>query len=269
MRTSADEPAREQPGREQAGLDLLTKVGTVLDVLIAGGEVSATDIAASTGQPVSSTYRLLTNLQGIGLVEPASQRGLFRLGLDCLRIGAAVESHLDVRAAALPELRWLCDTTGATAFLCLRRAEQAVCIERIEGPDVRWLAMRLGDSLPLYLGGAPLALLAHMPTAERDVLVTRFAEQDPQITVGRLRARISETRRRGYAVSDQDVTVGVAALGAPIFNHRGEIEAAVSISGLREVLLADDQPREALLHAAHRISTALGWYGGRQGSQDA
>lgn len=255
--------AAEAP-REQTGLDLLAKAGAVLDVLTAGGEVSAGDIAAATGQPVSSVYRLLTNLQATGLVEPASQRGLFRLGLDCLRIGAALEERLDVRAAAVPELRALQKATGATAFLCLPREDRAVCIERIEGSDVRWLAMRLGDSLPLHRGGAPLALLANLPTGERDVLVATFAERQ-DVTAGSLRARINDTRRRGYAVSDQDVTPGVAALGAPIFNHRGEVEAAVSISGLRELLLSSEEPTTRLLATAQRISAGLGWQGGGQG----
>lgn len=257
------ELADEVP-REQTGLDLLAKAGAVLDVLTAGGEVSAGDIAAATGQPVSSVYRLLTNLQATGLVEPASQRGLFRLGLDCLRIGAALEERLDVRVAAVPELRALQKDTGATAFLCLPRDDRAVCIERIEGPDVRWLAMRLGDSLPLHRGGAPLALLANLPAGERDVLVATFAERQ-EVTAGSLRARINDTRRRGYAVSDQDVTPGVAALGAPIFNHRGEVEAAVSISGLRELLLASEGPTTRLLATAQRISAALGWLGGTRG----
>jgi DNA-binding IclR family transcriptional regulator len=102
-------------------------------------------------------------------------------------------------------------------------------------------------------------LLANLPPAERDQQVAAFAAAG-QVTAGSLRARIADTRRRGYAASDQDVTPGVAALGAPIFNHRGEVEAAVSISGLRDVLLADG-PREELLAAARRTSEALGWNG--------
>ena len=242
-------------------MDLLTKAGSLLDVLTAGGEVSAGEIAQQTGQPVSSVYRLLANLQAIGLVETASQRGLFRLGLDCLRIGAALEERLDVRAVGRPDLLTLRQATGATAFLFLPRGDRAVCIERVEGSDVRWLAMRLGDSLPLYMGGAPLALLAHLPAGEQEALIAQFAGEG-NLTAGGLRARINTTRQHRYAVSDQDVTAGVAAMGAPVFNHRGEVEAAVSISGLREVLLSSDTAANELLAAADRISALLGWVGG-------
>jgi DNA-binding IclR family transcriptional regulator len=254
----------EEAQREQSGLDLLTKAGAVLDVLTAGGEVSAGEIAQQSGQPVSSVYRLLANLQAVGWVEPASQRGLFRLGLECLRIGAALEERLDVRAVARPDLVALRHATGASALLYLPRGDRAVCIERVEGPDVRWLAMRLGDSLPLYVGGAPLALLAHLPPGERDGLIAQFVSEGGGVTAGGLRARINATRQRRYSVSDQDVTAGVAALGAPVFNHRGEVEAAVSISGLRDVVLSSDDPVDELLAAADRISRSLGWLGGQR-----
>ena len=56
----------------------------------------------------------------------------------------------------------------------------------------------------------------------------------------------------------------MAAMGAPVFNHRGEVEAAVSISGLREVLLSSDEAAVELLAAADRISALLGWVGGAQ-----
>ena len=48
---------------------------------------------------------------------------------------------------------------------------------------------------------------------------------------------LTDTRKNGYALSDADVTPGIAALGAPIFNHRHELEASLSISGLRDQIL--------------------------------
>ena len=38
-------------------------------------------------------------------------------------------------------------------------------------------------------------------------------------------------------VSDNNVTPGIAAIGAPIFDHRGEVAASLSVSGLREGIL--------------------------------
>lgn len=168
-----------------------------------------------------------------------------------------------MRDAAVPELRRLLAETGATSFLCIRAGDRAVCVERFEGRDVRSLALTLGQSLPLHRGAAPRAILAFLPQSERNALIEELATTD---TDGHPTSRteimtlVDDVRRRGYAVSDGDVTPGIAAVGAPIFNHRGEIEAALSISGLRpQVLDASSRTIPLVLAAAAAVSGALGF----------
>src|SRR4029078_13046998 len=71
---------------------------------------------------------------------------------------------------------------------------------------------------------------------------------------------LADVRKRGYAISDGDVTTGIAALGAPVFNHRHELVASISISGLRAQILGSKLRRNSalLLQAAHEVSAALG-----------
>jgi DNA-binding IclR family transcriptional regulator len=106
--------------------------------------------------------------------EPVSRRGLFCLGVYFMRIGGRLENRISVREAAVPQLKALLAATGATSFLCLRRGTRAVCVERFEGRDVRSLALALGESLPLYLGAAPVALFTHLPAIERDAVIEQF-----------------------------------------------------------------------------------------------
>jgi DNA-binding IclR family transcriptional regulator len=37
---------------------------------------------------------------------------------------------------------------------------------------------------------------------------------------------------RGYAVSDEDLTIGIASAGAPIFDPTGRVATAISVGGL-------------------------------------
>lgn len=56
------------------------------------------------------------------------------------------------------------------------------------------------------------------------------------------------------------MTPGVGAIGAPVFNHRGELEGAISLSGLRDrVLDPATQNIELVLEAALDSSRALGY----------
>ena len=252
--------------RDSGGLELISKAGAVLDILEQHKEASAADLAAALGEPLSSVYRLLQSLTTTGWVDRGSRRGAYRLGLSLMTIGGLVEDHLDIRDASLPSLRELVDATNVTSFLCVRRGPRAVCLERIEGYAVQSLAMLLGGSLPLYAGAAPRALLAFLPVAEQSAILKDTSQQlrddPPRPDDQDIIADIARIRAAGYSVSDGDVTPGIAALGAPVFNHRGEVQGALSLSGLRGQVLnpaSVDDTIELLRHSAGKASAALGW----------
>jgi DNA-binding IclR family transcriptional regulator len=252
--------------RDSGGLELISKAGAVLDILEQHKEASAADLAAVLGEPLSSVYRLLQSLTTTGWVDRGSRRGAYRLGLSLMTIGGLVEDHLDIRDASLPSLRELVDATNVTSFLCVRRGPRAVCLERIEGYAVQSLAMLLGGSLPLYAGAAPRALLAFLPVAEQGAILKDTSQQlrddPPRPDDQDIIADIARIRAAGYSVSDGDVTPGIAALGAPVFNHRGEVQGALSLSGLRGQVLnpaSVDDTIELLRHSAGKASAALGW----------
>jgi DNA-binding IclR family transcriptional regulator len=253
---------------DSGGLELISKAGAVLGILEQHREASAADLAAALGEPLSSVYRLLQSLTATGWVDRGSRRGAYRLGLSLMTIGGLVEDHLDIRDAALPSLRELVDATGVTSFLCVRRGTRAVCLERIEGYAVQSLAMLLGGSLPLYAGAAPRALFAFLPDGEQSAILKDTSQQlsgdPPRPDEKDIIADIAHIRATGYSVSDGDVTPGIASLGAPVFNHRGEVQGALSLGGLRGQVLNPahvDDTIELVRSAAAKASAGLGWDG--------
>jgi DNA-binding IclR family transcriptional regulator len=258
----------ETPEGPGGGLEILEKVDALISALAQHGEMSAAVLAGEVQEPVSSTYRLLANLSRSGWVAPGSRRGLYRLGLFFMRVGGQLEDSLDIRERTLPPLQKLLNDTGQTAYLCVRDGLRAVCIERLDGGDVRSMALTLGASLPLIIGGAPKAILAFLPDSEyesvRDASLAVARQEGRPRDVADVDRAVAGIRRDGISVSDGDVTAGVAALGAPVFNHRGELVAAVSVSGIRAHIL-DDGVRarsiEAIRRCGQDVSAALGWHG--------
>ncbi len=245
---------------------VLAKAMALIDCIAEEGEVTPARLAELTGEPRSTVYRLLASLQELDLVEPGRRRGTYLLGVKLFRLGSSVVSRFDERQAALPVMERIHDEMGETTFLCVRRGDEAVCIDRIDGSRVNLLALRLGGSLPLHVGAAARALLAFEPPAEWEEYLDRRTLEPltPQTPATReaVLEELRATRARGYSISDQDVTPGVGAVGAPIFDHTGRVRAALSVGGLRDFVLADPERAIALVRdGAAAISRALGYDG--------
>jgi DNA-binding IclR family transcriptional regulator len=249
-------------------VQVIGKAGLILDALAAQGELGAGRLAELVGEPRSSVYRLLASLQRIDLVEPGTRRGTYRLGLKLFRLGSAVLARFDVREAALPVLERLHRETEETVFLSVRRGWEAVCIERLDGRWVQSMAVGVGGSLPLHVGAASRVLLAFEPREVWEEYVARgeLAVFTPRTLATResLFAALGETLRSGCATSDEDVVLGIAAVGAPVFDHRGGVCAAISMSGLKSVILGAnaERSRRTIRAAAAEISHALGYAAG-------
>jgi DNA-binding IclR family transcriptional regulator len=250
---------RENPVRS------LAKAVLLLEALAEEGEATPRRLSEVLHEPRTTVYRLLTGLQALDMVESGTRAGTYRLGWRLLRLGSAVIARLDERQAALPVMERIHERTGETVFLCVRRGDDAVCIERLDGLRVQSLVLRLGGSLPLHLGAGPRVLLAWEPREEWEAYAERVQlEPLTDKTPSTREALFEELERcleQGYALSDEDVTTGIASLGAPVFDYTGRIRAAISVGGMRRFVLEEirDEAVELLTTGARDISTALGY----------
>jgi len=253
------------PATEESRASVLDKVFDLLDTLAEGTDMSASDLADRLDQPRSSVYRLLTKLRERGWVESGSDRATFRLGLEVLRLAEVVRGRFDVRRAARPAMVRIQEEIGETVYLCVRSQDTSVCIDRLDGRFVGRAVLGVGGALPLHVGATSQVLLAFEPESEWEryvaagelVQLTAKSETSPK----RLFAKLTEVRDRGFAISDEDVTLGLGACGTPIFDREGKIAAAISVSGLRQAILGEDLPAivELMKDAAHQASLALGY----------
>jgi DNA-binding IclR family transcriptional regulator len=125
--------------------------------------------------------------------------------------------------------------TRETVLLTRLFGSNAVCVERIEGPQAVRISFEVGQIQPLHGGASSKILLAYVDDDEWDEHLTppleRFTEHtvtDPEV----LKAQLREIRRQGYCVSDSEVDLGARAVSVPIANARGRTVAALSTAGL-------------------------------------
>jgi DNA-binding IclR family transcriptional regulator len=246
---------------------LVVKAGALMEALAHERIATSARLTELINEPVSSVYRMLATLADIGWVEQMGHRGPYRIGGKLLSLGNELIRRLDIRRASLPVLKRIHEATGETTFLCVRHGTRAVCIERIDGVRVNSRVLRLGRSLPLHVGAAPRALLAFEDREgweEYASIASQTGDVGLDISRSALFADLEEIRKAGFVVSDNTVTPGIAAVGAPIFDDRGEVAASLSVSGLREGVLAastDDAPSvtDLVRDGARELSSYLGF----------
>lgn len=243
---------------------VLVKAMAVLELLAQSREpLSLGEISTQLDLNKSTCYRILDTLTAGGFAERPSS-GVYRLGIGAFRIGAAMTRHMDVRERTLPAMRRLFRVTGETVFLLVRRDNEAVCVERLDGRYATAHTLLIGGSLPLHAGAGPRLLLAVMADADRRTYLDgAFAKAagGSEEARERLVGQLEVIRSTGYAISDDDVEVGVRAISAPVRNLEGEVIAALSISGLTAHLPdAELAANVALLtEAAQEASRAMGY----------
>ncbi len=247
-----------------ANVAVLARAAAALKELASNGETTTAELSQRLGEPRSSVYRLLRSLSSLGLAEAGRQPGGYLLGLAVLRLGSAAVSQLEVRRVAHTFLERLHDESEETVFLCVRRDRRAVFVDRIDGRRAANMAVGPGSSLPLHSGAGPRALLAFAPRGDADAYIadtdlTGYRTGDP-ISARVVRRELEKTRETGFGVSDNDLTAGIASLGAPIFDYRGGVRGAISVSGLRDDILGERRRflTARLLAATHESSLALG-----------
>ena len=227
-------------------------------------EMSLAELVRRSGYSKSTTYRLLVTLEHAGWLERGSN-STFRLTIKPFQVGSILVDSLELRREAGPIMARVAAELDQTVFLVVADGTRAVCLERIDsGQGVRLADLYVGGSQPLHLGAAPRALLAFdedrlLPPLLEEGLSRRTEHSlvDPADLLNDL----AETRRRGYSISDEDVTAGIGAIGAPILGPDGAAVAALSFGGLRQHVLPP-KPTQVLelLQACEEISTRLGYW---------
>ena len=241
-------------------IKVMANSADLLNALADKGPLGVADIADAISMPRPSVYRLLDALAHVGLIT-VRQDGRAQLGTGILHLASAALSGIPEVGAARTAMQRLNDLTGQTVYLCALRDRRVVCLDWVEGTKVTLMLLKPGGSLPPHAGATSRAILAYDEPLRSKVLeAAPFREFTPQTLTSakQLEDDAARIRERGYSVSDQDVTVGVAALGVPLFDSNGLLRGALSVAGLRDDVLPHQAEFAVLLReAADEVSARL------------
>ena len=223
------------------------------------------DLARATGIPKSTAFRILATLEPRGLVLLDAATRTYRLGPHLWLYGHRFVERLDLYQAAREAMQKLAEAAGETVFLGNLEGSEVIYLHRIESPRSVAIVKKLGERAPAYCTATGTAILAFLPTAERDAILgeaplsahTDVTIVDPAV----LRARLAETRAQGYVIVNGEYNRELMCISAPVFDHTGRCRASLTVAMPAAHRASDARQHQvgALVRAAaHCLSERLG-----------
>jgi DNA-binding IclR family transcriptional regulator len=161
----------------------------------------------------------------------------YHLGLE-LHILAGAAHQFMIRDRFRIALEKIAHETGDTAFLLIRSGNDALCIDRVEGKfPIRTVPIDIGVRRPLGIGAGSLALIAFLPPEQMEPILSANARRFPQyknLILEDIRSLASDSRRVGHVVSEGLFHEGVISMGIPVFDQKGEVIAAITVSSIAQ-----------------------------------
>jgi IclR family acetate operon transcriptional repressor len=255
----------EQPSGSNYQVRALERALDLLDAFsVTTPELSITRLTELTGLPKSTVIRLVSILVERRLLERVPDSEVLRIGVRAFEIGSIYIQTTSLETEARPLMARLAAETGQTANLGILEQGELVHIA-IEPPDrpLRYWAT-IGKREDAHYTGLGKALLAAMTD---DELARHLAEHslirqtdktitDPDV----LRTELDRVRAQGYALDDEESSVGIRCIAAPVLDQSGQTVAAVSISGSKAEFSDDVMPAyvTAVVRTGREISRRLG-----------
>lgn len=208
----------------------------LLEAVAGSAESGLVELANRTDLRPSTAHRLLATLVERGYVVQNPQTNRYRLGHRIIALAGVIEDRIArLRASAHPRIKAIRDQYDETTNLVVLDRFSVVYVDQFESSRAVRMFTRIGSRVPAHATGSGKALLAFQPPAMLEELFARepLRQLTPHtVTSGdALRAELARVRERGYALDREEYEEGVACVAAPIFDHTGDVQAAVSISG--------------------------------------
>jgi IclR family acetate operon transcriptional repressor len=258
--------AAAQP-RSRAGSEVRAVQRTIalLEALSGSGSgASLGALALAAGLSQATTLRYLSTLVGTGVVDRDPVDGTYRLGLGFLLLWERAVGDLDPRQVAGPYMEALRDAHGETVVLGAFARDRLVLIDAREGLHTIKMGARIGQEIPLHSNGVGKAILANLDVEKRRALLEGYdlarVTENTIVDPGALERELALIRERGYAIDDEESTIGLRCVAVPIFDRQGEPAFAVAVSAPTPNL-----PREALDEIGREMVALTGSISGRFG----
>jgi len=244
---------------------IITKSMSIIDILASSSRpMNFSEILSASGLAKSSTHRLLSILQYEDLIDYDQSYKTYGLGKRLREWARKSWINSDLQRESSNELEKLCESCGHNVCLMGMAGYQTIILSAIHPYQVPYAA-KTGEYSMVHCTAGGKVLTAFMSRKQQnEVLDMLDFEQFTLKTITDrevFKAQLKDAKRDGLALSEGEEFMQTSAIAAPIFDHHGEVVAALCIWGVTERMKPHHVRdwADELKASTRRISENLGW----------
>ncbi|MGL5684120.1 MAG: IclR family transcriptional regulator [Marinifilaceae bacterium] len=199
------------------------------------GGASLQDIRADIEVSQTTAYRILNTLVRLGYLDYLEDAKRYRLSRKMLSVGFKSIGEHGLMEAVLPRLRTLRDRVKETVFFGVLGEDSGIFIDQAEGIYPFKFLLTPGNIFNLHSSAPGKALLAYLPQESRKRYLDKMDftpfTQRTITNITDYELELEHVRSCGYATDMEEELIGVACVGAPIFDYTGMPCGAIWTSG--------------------------------------
>ena len=258
---------KSKPMRNKNSVQSLARGLDILE-LVAGSSrpVTLTEIANQVQLTKTTSQRFLNTLCSLGYLRRRENKS-YVLSARVLSLAYSFLNTSSLVSIAKPYLDELSSELGKTVNLAVLENVHTLFLYRKEVRRFMKFDLGSGSKLPCYAGALGKVLLAGLTQEEFDKRIEKieFNPITPKTISSKkkLREEIMKTKKRGYSISDQELSLDMYSVAVPLLDKEGEVFAAINVS--MEVYSKDspnlESTIEKLIEKGKMISNSLGYNG--------
>jgi DNA-binding IclR family transcriptional regulator len=209
-------------------------------------------------------HGLLRALEAGELVTQDPDTGKYSLGPGVLQLGNAYLDGSELRARSMRWAESLAQRAAEAVWVATLSGSRVIVLHHVFRPDDTVQVLEVGAAIPWHACALGHAIVAHLPEPARSrALAADLAPLTGRTKTTRaaLSRALAQVRRRGYAVEDQEATLGDAGIAAPVLARGGVVAGAIGVVGAADRLLASPARGNLallVLEASRSLSRDLG-----------
>jgi IclR family KDG regulon transcriptional repressor len=208
--------------------------------------LGVSEISKALSYNKSTVFNMVHTLNDLGILEKSGENK-FQFGMQLYTLGKAAGRSSELISTVHPYLEKINQETKLSAFLGIRSGLRTVIIDKADTAFDIKIYSEIGMKIPLLAGAGGKVLLAQLPDAEVDDILSKNELQKftPNSCVNKKRYKdmVIKARRDGIAVDIEEYIEGIRGFAVPLNINRANTQVAIWAVGLRRQIKDEDIPR--------------------------